>query len=517
MTTKVTKAVEQVLRQEQLSPGFAMSVRQQAIMRESGLPASVTNAFQQVLIVTEVPVGSRAVTVMSVLEQALIEEGLGKTTAQQVVHQTIVEEAPATPHISGVTNPTLVLIEGPIIETRLLQVPQQALVADLYRGELYTTGVGSQALLQTEVPTKDPYRAKTTTVSHATGTSFVHPSQAAAAHRLKNTYTFVGLSVSYPERAVSNIRVPSTVNQLVLKKQPIPPNTIISNVRIPAAYGAVAQKFTLPNPTTVKSKNNVSQTLKGIAQKTSFTNPTTVISIRHTQQITVSQGHAASFKSLSQIQSDTQVSTLYAAYASPTVYQIPPQSDTNVNALKTEIAAPKLTFLNPLDPRLASQIHWNAIKAESASATTLADPVGIFSTEMATSVNASVCAVADYIGPDMLRSTRIISAFNTGTAALATFGNPDGITPGGREYQIAMQHVYGSQFYQFLPISSEKTQRVMIQTASHHTFRNPIFVAPTAHTHQSKVEVAVVAVYGDPRAVKPKRRISSSSIVGVTP
>lgn len=516
MTTKVTRALEQVLRQELAAPAYTQKVVQQILIPESGSPCDITRALQQVLIVTEVPPEATAATVQKVIEQALILEGTGNTTAQQVRHQTLIQESPATPFSSGVSSSTLVLIEGPIIETRSTQTAQQSLVADLYRGQLCTSAVSSQALIQTEAPTKDPYRAKTTTISTAAEKSFVHPSQVAAPHRLKNTYTFVGLSVAYPERAVSPIRVPSAVNQLVVKAPQVPLNTVISKVKVPASYGSVAQKYSLPNPTSIKSYDVTSQLIGEVAQKKGFTNPTELVSIRHTQQIAVSQGHAATYKPADQVHSNSQSASLYTLSATRTVYQVPPQSETVVNAMKTEVVAPMFTFLNPLDPRLASQIHWNAIKAESASTTSLADPISIFSTETATAVDSRVCVRSDYVSPDALRSPRVVSSFNLGTASTAAFGDPTGFIPGGRQFQIGMQHVYGSQFYQFLPISSEKTLRVMIESVSPHVFRNPIFVSPTAHAYHSKVEVAVVANYGDPRQTKPKRRISSASIVGVT-
>lgn len=517
MTTKVTRTLEQVLRRELPAPAYATSTAQQILVRESGSPCDITSITHQVLIVTEAPPGARAATVLKVVEQVLLIEGTGNTTTQQVRHQTLIQEVAATPFLSGTSNSTLVLLEGPIVETRSTQTTQQSLVADLHRGELSTTLVSSQALLQTEVPTKDPYRAKATTVSTAAEKAFVHPSQIAAVHRLKNTYTFVGLSASYPERTVSPTRVPSTVNQLAIKTPQIPLNTIISNVRVPASYGSVAQKFSLPNPTSIKSYNVTSRLMKEVAQKTSLSDPTALVSIRHTQQLTISQGHAASYKPANQVQSKSQSASLSALSAIPTVYQVPPQSETVVTAMKTELAAPTLTFLNPLDPRLASQIHWNAMKAESASSMTLTDPIGIFSTETTKTVDTRVCVISDYNSPDILRAPRVVSSFNLGTASTATFGDPTGILPGGRQFQIGMQHVYSSPFYQFLPTSSEKTLRVMIETAKPHTFRNPIFVSPTVHAHQSKVEVVVVAEYSDPQLAKPKRRISSATLVGVTP
>lgn len=519
MTTKVTKVWDLVLRQELNAPAF------------------LSRTVQQTLLVTEAPPGSKSVNVENVTNQTLIYDELGKTTAQQVWNTALVVTTAAFPlTVPGATSvieqalikehgdPSLVtqvhpqallLVEGPIVRTDLNQVNQLALTADLSRGTLYANDIDQNVLLQTEVPTRDPYRAKTTTVMAASNNAYVHPSQNVAPHRLKNTYTFVGLSVSYPERSVSPIRVPSAVNQLAVKTPQVPLNTIISNTRVPAAYGSVAHKFSLPNPLSIKSQNHANQLLKGIAQKTGFTDPTALISIRHTQQITVSQGHAASYKPTSEIQSKSKASSLYALSANRTTYQVPPQSQTAVNGVKTEIAAPKTSFLDPLDPRLASQIHWNAAKFESASATTLDDPYGIFSTETAMTVDARIGVVADYVSPNLPRSPKVVNSFKVGTATPTTFGNPDGIMPGGRQYQIGLVHVYGSPFYQILPISSEKTQRVAVETASPHTFRNPIFVSPTIHIHQSKMEVAVNAIYGDPTAAKPKRRVSSSVTVGV--
>ena len=494
MSTRVTRVEERVLR------------------HEFGGPAFVTKVGERTLIQTEGPADLKAALVTHVVKSALIQEfagiqGVGKVHESTLVQvqapppfdapfingarMSVLTEDPSKSFVTDVHENALLLVEGPIVEQRAMKVTHATLTIDLERGVTASMKVTSSAMLLTEAPTRDPYRTKVASVLHASQTNlYADPLTVIAKYRFQAFSTMSGLPVLYPERSVSPIRVPSAVSQTAISVNGKPLNEYRSYTNVPQITTFTGVKVAKVNPIGMQSPTRGYQVEIKSASATTLPDPLTILASFRFPQISTIVGNRTAYQELSGIHSYVRTLSTNAMTVCATEYPVPPTSQMRVNAIKTEAATSVTQFLEPTDPRLASN-----------------ESVYQSFTQVATH-NLSL------VNPVELKSTQTALRISLDTGTPTTYGDPTGFIPGGRQYQTGLQIVTESPDYGTFPMSSTYVRHFETQAAlGGLNMRDPILYKDMRLTTQVYVTVAIPTnLYNHPDDQKTKRRSSSTQV-----
>ncbi len=504
--------------------------------------------------------GGSSANVAGVRHTALILEGGGGSQISEVSHvtliadtngspvqfggaasTTLIEEGPGAAQLADVIQHTLALVEGPILTPASAGTTQQALVFDLFRGELYSVGTESKALLLEEARSTDPRRITTVSSFAAHRGEYNNPKLFAVEHMTSLvTKMDARPAPQYVERVVSSVRVPSVVYSSMQVTQKQHPGSLRSNVDVPSTYCSVANMLKLADPATYKSTGVTPSIAALVVNGKSLLRPELVRSPRDVFQAGILSAASKTYERY--IRSATRVPSTWINVMASTVFAEKAISPARALEATAQLAVVG-SYLSPTDPSLQPKIaerqisHMMVVKAEGIYNEPInptdptnpdpTDPTDPTNPTNPTDPNDPSGAIVKsksrlaFTGIQLLRPVTFGPAqspsdLNYIEAAVATpaepFPNPEKKKPSCLVISSRVEYMVPADLLN-LPTSSSKLTQVEVDAACGITLRDPATIVPSGLSLQNYHEVAIVANYPNPRDATKKRRTIQTRVI----
>lgn len=501
--------------------------------------------------------GGSSANIAGVRHTALILEGGGGSQLSEVAHATLIadtngapvlfggavatallEEGPGAAQLGNAAQHTLALVEGPILTPASAGTTHQALVLDLFRGELYSAGAESAALLLEEARSTDPRRITTVSTSAANRSDYKNPKLFAVEHMTSLiTKMDARPAPQYVERVVSAIRVPSVVYSSMQVTQKQNPGSLRSNVDVPATYCSIANMLKLADPATYKSTGVVPSLAALVVNSRSLLRPDLVRSLRDLYQAGILSAASKTYEHY--IQSATRVPSTWVNVATSTIFPQKAISPTRAFEAAAQLAVVG-SYLIPTDPSLQPKLaerqmsHMVVVRAEGVynepvnpTDPTNPDPTDPTNPTDPTDPNDPSGAIVKsksrlaFTGIQLLRpvifglaqSPSDLNYIEVSVAVPAEpFPNPEKKKPSCLLISSRVEYMIPADLLD-LPTSSSKSTQVEVDAACGITLRDPATIVPSGLSLQNYHEVATAANYPNPRDATKKRRTIQTRVI----
>lgn len=537
-------------------------VSHSSLIREFGAKVSATGVVQQTLVITERPPGLENVQINNTAQTILVAEPGAPALATQVSQNSLILEPPAPARVQQVNSSTLLVSEGPILTGITTGVIQTVISQDLYHGELYAASTVQLAAIITEVKSRDPDRLKVLTTSNSYLKAYDHPTTFAERHRIRiltrgiacntkfkaptavaavhtartltsmaaveqpytdpkdlaakiqvtNLERAVATNTFYPERVISSAVTQTAAKMIAVEIEQLPPQDIQSDSRLHSIYDAAASSADFDDLTTIRSQTHVPTVRSEVAYVIAAIDPSGMRTTKTARQ--VYSAVATSTEYLERIQSDTHVHVLDILSAHNRDYDQTVQSSTVARTGYAEVAT-NHEYIIPTDPIFKSQIRLNRLKNETMVSTTKVDPIEVRSKAQIRAVKVEHVVETPYRLPVLVRSSATASFIDQSIASAAEMKDPAGIKPGRQLYQLQFSSTYTVDRYDVWPTSTIMLYQSTINLAMPTEMRDPSLIDIGNIVNQLGISVVVPAIYSDPAATRPNRRVSSARVTRI--